>query len=447
MRRRFKSLFLDRSGNFGMLAAISMVPMIGIAGLSIDFTRALQTRAEVQESADAAALAVLAEGSVGMLQALAMSGNGEVPLAEEDAKAFFRAAARANGQAPEDTNGSAELALSNLSVSAVVTKSGRDLKSVIHYEMTIPTSLLRVIGKDSLTVSGTATAVYQTNAFMDFYMLLDNTPSMGLGATTSDINLMVQNTPDACAFACHIVSEAGVDNANSYYHLAKRIGAKIRIDVVAQATAALMDEAIRQQKYVQQFRVGAFTFGKNAQNVTLQTISPLTDNLRDVKQKATEIGLMSIPYQNYDNDQQTSFDKAFSQVNSVIDTPGTGDSITDRQKIVFFVSDGVGDSSKASNCTKRLAGATRCQEPIDVRACQALKARGIKIAVLYTTYLPLPTNSWYNSWIRPFQSEIATNMEACASDGLFFEVTPSQGIAEAMRALFIKTIKSPRLAS
>ena len=63
--------------------------------------------------------------------------------------------------------------------------------------------------------------------------------------------------------------------------------------------------------------------------------------------------------------------------------------------------------------------------------CTAIKNRGIKIAVLYTTYLALPTNSWYNTWIAPFNagpynpsvnSEIAANMQSCASPGLYFEV-------------------------
>jgi len=67
--------------------------------------------------------------------------------------------------------------------------------------------------------------------------------------------------------------------------------------------------------------------------------------------------------------------------------------------------------------------------------------------VLYTTYLPLPTNDWYNKWISPFQSEIPTKMQACASPGLYFEVTPTQGIADAMKALFLKVIRAPRITS
>jgi len=107
---------------------------------------------------------------------------------------------------------------------------------------------------------------------------------------------------------------------------------------------------------------------------------------------------------------------------------------------------GVGDSYKPSTCTKATTGG-RCQEPIDTSFCKPLKDKGIKIAVLYTTYLPLPNNSWYNSWIKPFQSQIPTKMAECASPGLYFEVTPTDGIAQAMNALFLKVIRMPRITS
>jgi hypothetical protein len=92
-----------------------------------------------------------------------------------------------------------------------------------------------------------------------------------------------------------------------------------------------------------------------------------------------------------------------------------------------------------------LTGGTRCQEPIDVSYCTTIKNRGIKIAVLYTTYLPLPTNAWYNTWIGPWQSEIGTKMQSCASPGLYFEVSPSQGISDAMNALFKKALSEARI--
>jgi hypothetical protein len=69
-----------------------------------------------------------------------------------------------------------------------------------------------------------------------------------------------------------------------------------------------------------------------------------------------------------------------------------------------------------------------------------MKARGIKIAVLYTTYLALPTNGWYTSWIDPFNkgpygpsinSQIAKNMESCASPGFYFVAGDDSAVPES----------------
>ena len=107
--------------------------------------------------------------------------------------------------------------------------------------------------------------------------------------------------------------------------------------------------------------------------------------------------------------------------------------------------------------SKPKSGTTRCQSPINPALCTTIKNRGIKIAVLYTTYLALPTNAWYMTWITPFNagpyspasvnSQIALRMQDCASPGLYFEVTPTDGISQAMTKLFQKAIADARIAS
>jgi hypothetical protein len=123
---------------------------------------------------------------------------------------------------------------------------------------------------------------------------------------------------------------------------------------------------------------------------------------------------------------------------------------------VFFVSDGVADEYNPGSCIKATTSSGRCQSPLNTALCTTIKNRGIKIAVLYTTYLALPTNAWYNSWIAPFNtgpygpspnSQIAQNMQSCASPGLYFEVSPTQGISEAMNALFQKAVADARISS
>ena len=426
--RRFLA---DRSGNFAILLAILLVPVIGAAGLALDYSNALSVKTRIQGAADAAALAAVAESSPSVKQAFAMSDDGEVPLGVADAITFFKA------QFESDT----EFTLDEIAAK-VVKKDGR-LYSIVDYRATVKTTLSRILGKDLISVVGQAIVEYQTEIYRDFFLLLDNTPSMGVGATPADVAKMVASTPDNCAFACHIVKN-GVEDKNSYYNLAKALGVTTRINVVAQAAAALMDTAKDSRKNSNQYRMAVYSFGEKAEDTKLlEVVSPTTD-LGKAKSAAAKVELMSIPKQGYNNDQQTDFDRAFTQVAEKMGTAGSGMTASSPEKILFFVSDGVGDSYKPANCTKKLTGG-RCQEPIDIQYCDLLKSKGYRIAVLYTTYLPLPTNDWYKNWIRPFQNEIPQRMKACASPDLFFEVSPSEGISDAMTTLFKKIVNTPLL--
>lgn len=430
MLRRF---LRSEDGNFGLLTGLLMVPVIGVAGLGVDLSNAMLVKNELQAVADAAALAGISDNSSGYKEAMTMPQDGIIIVGQDDAKRLFM------GQVASQTG----YVVKDVAVS--VKREGINITSSIDYAAEVPTSLLRILGKTSIPIRGSATATYKTATFQDFYLLLDNTPSMGVAATPADVDRMVANTKDKCAFACHIVKD-GVEDPNSYYNLAIKLGVTTRINVVAQATAALMDTASSVRKVANQFRMAVYTFGEKAEDTKLMEVTSLTADLKVAKQRASMIDLMSIPYQGYNNDQQTDFDLVMKNIAKEIGKAGTGASAASPEKVVFFVSDGVNDSNKPSGCKKKVTSG-RCQEPINASYCDALKKHGYKVAVLYTTYLPLPTNNWYNDWIKPFQNEIPARMKDCASDGLYFEVSPSQGISEAMSALFMKIVSTPRLSS
>lgn len=410
-----------------------VVPIFGAAGVALDISQAMEVKADLQQAADAAVLSAVAKMSAHVEAARKMSGDGAIVLPDDEAMNFFKS----------DAVGRNDFEVESVDVS--VEKVGNVVQAAVAFQATVNTSLTRILGKQFVTVSGKATAKYETEMFSDFYLLLDNTPSMGVGATPSDVATLVANTSDKCAFACHIVKD-GVADQNSYYFKAKKLGVTTRINVVAKATASLMDTAVATRKNVNQYRMAVYTFGEKAEDTKLLEVSPLSADLANAKKKAADIDLMSIPSQGYNNDQMTDFDRAMTQIADKIGKPGNGASSATPDKVVFFVSDGVGDSYKPTGCTKKLNGG-RCQEPIDTKLCTALKNKGYRIAVLYTTYLPLPTNDWYNTWISPFQSQIGSKMQECASPGLYFEVSPTEGISDAMSALFKRIITSPRLTS
>jgi hypothetical protein len=306
-----KNFWQDKSGNFGILSALLMVPLIGAAGVALDVTHGMAVKSDLQMAADAAALAVVADTSASVHKAKEMSSDGVITLGGDEASAFFESNERA----------SPDYKLLSLAVSVI--KRGNAIESSVSFKASVGTTLSRVLGEDIITVSGKATAKYETETFSDFYVLLDNTPSMGVGATPADVATMVANTSDKCAFACHIVTNGVVDK-NSYYYKAKSLGVTTRINVVAKATASLMDTAKSNRKSSNQYRMAVYTFGEKAEDTKLLEVVPLTSDLATAKKKAGEVDLMSIPKQGFNNDQQTDFDRALTQIGDKIGNSGTG---------------------------------------------------------------------------------------------------------------------------
>ena len=199
------------------------------------------------------------------------------------------------------------------------------------------------------------------------------------------------------------------------------------------------------------YRMAIYTFN----TVGINAIQTLTRNLQAAANAAKTIDVLEVCQNNYltcgnnNDDEDTNFKSAMSQLNGIMPSPGTGASNSTPQEVLFLVSDGVDDEQSAT-CSQLMTG-SRCQQPFNTAWCTTVKNRGILIAVLYTEYLPLPSsgvgsNNWYNTYVAPYQPQIATNMQNCASPGLYFEVTTDGDITAAMAALFQQAVATARLS-
>jgi Flp pilus assembly protein TadG len=452
-----------KGGNVAIIFGFCMIPMIGLVGAGVDYSRAARIQTILQAAADAAALGSISQASPGYTYALSMPSNGPVPIAQTQAGNIF------NGE----INGRNGFTVTNFS--AVVNNANWQLTSNIQFTATVPTVLMQILGWDHMTVNGSSTAANGLPAFMDFYLLLDNTPSMGLPATQSDINTLVAGTKKyastnglGCAFACHDIgtNQSNPNNSafDNFYATAKTLGVTKRIDVMASATSQMMTMATNSQVTNNQFRVAIYTFGtwgsttapsdvakQKTNNYAPNQVIALTTNLSAAATAAAQIDLMTVNVNNENSDRATDFDSMLPAMSNLIPNPGTGQSSTSRQALLFFVSDGMADEVNPGNCFGNLiSGQSRCIEPINTALCTAIKNRGIRIAVLYTTYLTLPqsgagSDSWSNTNVMPYVPQVSPAMKACASPGLFFEVNPTQGIGDAMNALFEQAVATARL--
>jgi Flp pilus assembly protein TadG len=448
----------DRRGNIAMIFGLCCIPMIGLLGIAIDYTRAARAKAEFDSAADAAVLAAVSVARNTLLKAPSQS----------DAQQWFIAAA---ATMPDVTLGNVTLT-SNTSVAALFV--------TVTWTATVPTTFANILGIPSMTISGTASSSRQLPIYVDFYLLLDNSPSMGLAATTADITEMQSVTPGpssgtcskttsaaSCAFACHqhTFNSSGAitgDDTTDCYHIAKSNNVTTRIDVLRTATQSLTATATGAETIPNQFRMGVYTFSDQ-----FQTISGLSSSMPTVASNSAAIDLAYAYYNQ--RDTQTSYDTALTTINNVMRDPGDGTTAALPQEFLFLVTDGAEDepvgsgsgsgdtqdklaatgtapaSTNLSSSLKGNVNSTRLITTLDASLCTTIKNRGIKIAVLYTTYLPVTTNAFYNSWVKPISSSIPTKLSSCASPGFYFEVSPSQGIGEAMNAMFEEALSVARL--
>ncbi len=189
----------DRRGNIAVIFAIACVPIISAVGCAVDYSMATRMRAKMQSAADGAAVASVSQKSPGYIAASAMSGNGPVPVAVADANNVF------------DGNMAQVTGYTNLSRGATVTKTGIKLVSTVTFSADVPVTFMKVLGYQKLTVSGSSTASASPAPYLDFYLMLDVSGSMGLPSTAGEQARLAAINPDnyadyqtGCVFACHL---------------------------------------------------------------------------------------------------------------------------------------------------------------------------------------------------------------------------------------------------
>jgi hypothetical protein len=197
------------------------------------------------------------------------------------------------------------------------------------------------------------------------------------------------------------------------------------------------------------FRMGVYTFNSGNSGSDLYTIQSKTSNLTLAGKAAAAVDVLVVCKNNYttcasrDGDTNTDFAAALTAMNGIISTPGSGAANSSPQGILFIVTDGLEDK-KATSCTTAMiaySGYSRCIQPFDITSCATIKSRGIKIAILYTEYFPLPSDAFYNARVSPIQSSIGPNLQSCASSGLYFTVTTNDDITSAMNTLFTMAVQ------
>ena len=184
----------SRRGNVSMMFALILPVLIFAIGMAVDYTRAASVRTSLNAAADAAVLAALTPA---MLQ----ESNS---VAQAAAVNMFNAEiANLSSIIPGDTV--VTVTITNPSNSPLLRQVN------LTYSIQSKTIFSGILNVASMGIGGSSTAQASVPPNIDFYLLLDNSPSMSLPATSAGITAMqtatsLQYSGAGCAFACHQAS-------------------------------------------------------------------------------------------------------------------------------------------------------------------------------------------------------------------------------------------------
>ena len=460
LRAWFYRFARDRKANVAVIVALTMVPIIFLLGMTLDFTQALRKKEQLDAAADAAAIAAVRPAMLMQTDAVAQATAYSI---------FMSAANSLSGLVAVPTP------------TITVTDVGLQRTVSVTYNAASINNFPKVlVNTASWPISGSATAQAAAAPNMNFYLLMDDSPSMAIGATTTDISNLITATAPArqpagssqnCGFACHETNIAHDGGTRDNLTIARANSITLRIDLVTNAVNQLLNtwancpqsgvtggvmqcmSALNNTTY----KAALYTF-----DLGLNTLASLTTPT-SAGTKVNNIALMPVVYQNCvvtttncKTDNGTDIAGALTSLNSIMPNPGLGSNASGDtpQEVVFLVTDGVEDKIATSCPNATFASNSRCQQPLDTTMCNTIKGRGIKIAILYTEYLQLKTpnvpvtDSWYMSWVDPYDEpssstgKIAQNLQACASPGFFSDVQTGGNITQALTDLFIKVASS-----
>ncbi|OYY88850.1 MAG: hypothetical protein B7Y45_13880 [Sphingomonas sp. 28-66-16] len=462
----FANLRDDQRGNVLMIVGLSLIPLTFSAGMAIDYSRAMRLQTKLNADADAAALAAVTRPMMNQSSNVACTTAKNMFIGQSAGLSGLNFNAADPTQLAISVTDSATPSgtgtTSTCTASSTATTASYSRTATVAYHATSQNAFGGILGLSALPIHGSSTAYSAVAPNIDFYIMIDTSPSMLLPATSGGLAAMTAAT-NGCAFACHQTNTSSSDPGHTsrvngvywdYYQVARNANIVLRTDLVSVAVQDLTTMATTTaQNNHAVYRMGLSDF-----DYTFRQIWPtapvggynVDGNLTTVGAHVGDAQVVTYCINNQrvcgsnDNDTGTNFTTAFSGILGKMPAAagnGTNNSGDTPQAMLFIITDGMRDE---------LNSGSRYLGPIPTSQCTTIKNRGIRIAILDTQYLPeSASDSWSvsnvkNPYLAP-TDHITPALTACASPGLFYQVTTDGDISAALGTLFQKAVASARL--
>jgi hypothetical protein len=330
-------------------------------------------------------------------------------------------------------------------------------------------------GKDVTYFDGGQVFVYKASANKSFCYQWD---SGKYGTTQGNCNAAYWRTDKN-------VYNADGSFADTYWYTRNK-GITLRIDEMRRATSDLVTTALDEAgKNEATYRAAIYAFDTQEQFREIQSMVKIAEknpsggtisagNAFKAKAMSTDIEIALV------NDKQangcpltfcsgntylfTSYKGLFDGMMFTGRLPatsgkGTRTSGDTPQAFLFIITDGMSDEKSSlvaglySNTGSGASDRTRSEmsgpgASSHLSKCDAIKARGVQIAILYTEYTKesiASDEAGQRGWVEGRIPYVETALRNCASPGYMLKVSTDGDISGALQALFRKAVSKPRL--
>jgi len=436
--RRFSS---DTRANFTILFAFTAPVLILIIGMGIDYWTGLSDKSRMDTAADAAAIAsVNAAKAYFAANSSTQSGstlcNNAIAAGQAQGKKVFQADMGSTllmaSVIPVINMGNT---CATLTFTATVTWSGQ-----------VAAHFGPLVGISNIAIAGSATATAALPKYLDFYVVVDTSGSMGIPTSTQDQQTLMAGNPDnameqangyvgGCQFACHFVGYQG-------FNYTQTNNIPLKLNSVGASLQALLSTATSTAVISNQFRIGIYPFIVDAiqaaaLSATFTAANSVAANLANYLDQGTSNSGMG--------SGGTHFENLWRDVSPYMQSAGTGYSSSSTLPFIILITDGVDN-----NQTYPPFNGSQVQIPTTT-FCTNAKSAGYTVAVLLIPYVPIvdPEHIWneedyvVNNLINT--NSISPVMQSCASSGFFFQAATAAQINSAMLQIFYQAVGAARL--
>lgn len=456
----------DVNGNFALMTGVMLVPLMGFGSLALDHWKVASAKSDIENAADAAALGAINRASAIMRQ----TGDRNNAISEGKLAGADQFGGNA-GKIP-DTKTSTPV------ITVVI--SGLEVTASVTWNANVTTTLGSFFNWSNQNIKGASRAAVTMPPYVQIHVVVDNSASMGIGATAEEQAKMFNDAFIGCAVACHL------GGGHTTYAHTKMTGIQTRIDVVKNVLVRVAESVTQRTTIPNQIKIGVSTFS-NEYSEFVKITDPAASNMTAFRDKMSKLELAS-------TGGGTDFHNALKQARDKL--PAGGDGLTESRPLlyVFFITDGVEHSVQRkpgppawevdpdlvnkfvtphptvnSNyvSTYRYGGVTRDNDtgwvqPLDPNLCRGVKDRGANLLTLEIEYVVPIEQHWKHDgekdirfgWIKDNILKAEGNhtlshnrFRACASKPEDASLARSKTeIEDAIQAMFEKVLpKPPRL--